>query len=169
MTTRVTRRIRLVDRSTLVLAAALGAFGLGAAYRWYSLPPLAVAAFAADLAWVRGGQGLSALGAVAVAIRLARPARRPARGVFWVALAAGLLFPYLVATWSIRAAYLASELYSQEMRMIKHVEDSFPFIQSQWKRGLVPVPSSPVASALPIRVRENRFFQLASWNRVVDG
>jgi tetratricopeptide (TPR) repeat protein len=166
---RVLRRLLNLERGTLVLAASLGAFGLGMIFPWYGLPPRAMEAFAADLSWVRGGQALSALGVLVVLDRLARSRGSSSRTLFWAGLGAGLLFPYGVATWSVPSGYLAVEFYGQEQRMIKHAEDNFPFVQSQWKRSILLEPTSPAQSGMPLRIRESRFFQLSCWNRVVEG
>ena len=168
MASRSSRRLPVVDRSTLVLGGASLAFALGALSPWYALPPEAARAFGADLAWVRSGQVLSAIGAMLVAARLARPRWPCPRGLLWAGLGAGLLFPYGIATWAPSAAYLAADYHGQQSRIVKNVEDSFHHVQSQWKRGVALIPSAPVASSLPLRIRENRFFQPSSWNVIVD-
>ena len=170
MAPRSSRRLPVADRSTLVLGGASLAFALGALAPSYALPPEAARAFGRTWRQVpSGGQVLSAIGAMLVAARLAQPRWPCPRGALWPRrLGAGLLFPYGIATWAPSAAYLAADYHGQQSRIVKNVEDSFHHVQSQWKRGVALIPSAPVASSLPLRIRENRFFQPSSWNLIVD-
>jgi hypothetical protein len=173
-----------------LLAGSAGAFLLGSALPWYTMPGETLTAFGSSL-WVPFTlRALPMIAAVIVVLMLFGKnnlRRRQRYQMFlWAVLPIVLLFPFLVATCSPAVAYVAAAFDQQRENVAYHIETHYPEIQSQWKQSIAIDPYEEVESyapdgltrgytdpmqslpnGRPFNIDSADFFQLSSWDRLV--
>ena len=154
------------ERVTLLIGSIL--LLLGAIYPWYRLPPETLEAFGTNLFWANAVRMPLALCAIAgFTYTFVFHVRQAPRLVFWGALILILLFPYFITTWSPAVSFIAEEYYNRGEEVSSHVERNFSEVQAQWKQNIsLDSPDSP-ASTFDIKIEDSRFFQMASWDKVI--
>jgi len=154
-------------RNILSLVAAL-ILAFGTLYPWYCLPSKALETFQIRLTVAQLGRVLALTLALLTCVSLFhRISNRILRLFFWISLLAVLLFPYIVVTWSPAVNYLSTSYYKQSSRVNRHIEKNFPNVQAQWKQNILLDRSTPVASVADFSIGDVRFFQMASWDRLL--
>lgn len=159
------------NRAKITLLIGCITLLLGAIFHWYRLPQKALETFGANL-WLanlfRILPALLSIGSLAFIFGLG--IRRITRLSFWWSLIAVLLFPYCIMTWSPTLYFLAGSYYDQASAAELHVETNFPEVQSQWKQNISLSVVKPINSIFELQIPDSRFFQAASWDRVIrDG
>lgn len=175
-------------RTEWLLLAALGGLALGASKPWYTLPPSTLEAFGASLWAPTVMRLIPVVAGIAVGLMLIASRRTPrTRTVLWASLAACLLFPFLVTFFSPAVAFAASAFDVQRDGVAYHIETHFPDVQAQWKQSIHLDPFQEIGpymseglaigqidtlQTLPpgrrFNIDSSEFFQLPSWDRVVD-
>jgi hypothetical protein len=99
---------------------------------------------------------------------LRKSKRETIKTISWISLTALLLFPYIISNWNPALTYLERSYYEQQNNVTKHIENNISEIQSDWKQNISQNISNPVISIIPTKIENAKFFQLSSWNKIID-
>jgi len=160
--------LKWFNREKTCLSIGSLALAIGAIFPWYTLPPEALETFGTSLSLANVGRVLAASFALlGLTFTFWFSPRRAPRLTFWSGLIAVLLFPYFITTWSPTVTFLAAAYYDQGQRVSQHVEIIFPQVQAQWKQNISLEQSSPLASISNFSIKDSRFFQMSSWDKIL--
>ena len=160
--------MKFLNRKKIVFSIAALTLVFGTLYPWYYLPSKALEIFELRLTVAQLGRVLAlTLALLACVFTFHHISKQIIRLFLWISLLAILLFPYIIVTWSPTVNYLSTAYYKQSSRVSKHIEKNFPNVQSQWKQNILLDRSTAIASVADFSIGDVRFFQSASWDRLL--
>lgn len=157
-----------LNRGNLFLLIAVFTLVTGVIFPWYILPKEALEAFGSNLTLanlVRFFIVLPAISGLIIAFFYYN--NTSLKLLLWSVAIAVLLYPYFIVTWSPTEAFLAKAYYEQGERVTLHIESNFHQVQSQWKQNITLHQSKPLESIFSLPIKDSRFFQFASWEKLV--
>ena len=160
--------MKFLNRKKIVFSIAALTLVFGTLYPWYYLPSKALEIFELRLTVAKLGRVLAlTLALLTCVFTFHHISKQIIRLFLWISLLAVLLFPYIIVTWSPTVNYLSTAYYKQSSRVSKHIEKNFPNVQSQWKQNILLDRSTAIASVADFSIGDVRFFQMASWDRLL--
>jgi tetratricopeptide (TPR) repeat protein len=157
------------SRERVVLLISALALGIGAIKPWYQLPPAALDAFKTNLSITNLGRVLAGCFACLSLILIFRPgsSSHTHRLSYWCGFVIAMMFPYFVTAWMPTIDYISASIYDQEASITAHVKMNTNQIQAQWKQNVQLTSSTPITSTFDLPFSNARFFQPASWDRIL--